>query len=386
MVSSPGNSGITALLRGMRGGRAPLPRRPAGRLLWLHLPAGLPGDALDELTHALEDIHILCTGAGVALQDVLCQPAPGPRKTHIDQFLAHWQPDILLWGRAENGLAVVRRAKRAGVKMLMADLAGQGLAAGMRGRQLTEFLQYFEKILLADDAEQERLAKHGLGEAQLTLCQPLSEIAAALPENEALQRRYAGALGARPVWCAAMVSRGEVGTLLAAHRQAVRSFPNLLLVVVPRAAPEVMARQIREDGWRLAQASPETLPDRQAEVLLAQNADDLPTWMRLATVSYMGGTLFGPEAADPFDAVALGSAVLSGPMQAPFEHRYQRLIHAGALALAETNAVLAAKLVEALAPELSAKLALAAWHVGSEGARAVQILAGEIMAQFEEGS
>ena len=136
----------------------------------------------------------------------------------------------------------------------------------------------------------------------------------------------------------------------------------------------------------MARIGPDALPDRQAEVLLAPDAENLGVWLRLAAVSYMGGTLYGPEAADPFLPLAVGSAVLCGPNHQPFERRYERLHQAGALAEAETNGAFAAKLVETLSPDHSAQLALKAWEVGSDGAEAVAVLAGEISAILESGA
>jgi len=383
MDSLPAATGISALLRSVRGERVPLPPRPKGRVAWLHLPQEVPADSVAALRLALEDFSLLVTQANVAKTGPLHVALPTGRRANIDQFITHWQPEVLLWGAADNGLAVVRRAAKAGVKMLFADLAEQGLSPSFRGRQLTEFLSYFTTVLLGDTTNMSWFAKHGLREERVKRCNPLAEIAAPLPENEALFRRASGALGPRPIWCAAGVSRGETAAILAAHRHAVKAVPNLLLIIAPRAVPDVIRSQVKADGWRVSDACPDTPPNPKAEVLLAENTENLPTWMRLATVSYMGGTLYGPEAADPFKAVAVGSAVLCGPMQEPYALRYIRLKEASGLMLAETNGALPAKLVEAMAPDRCAELAMQGWSVGSEGAETVQILAREIGALME---
>ena len=386
MATPSAPAGISALLRNVRGASAPMPPRPSGPLVWLHLPAGLPAGSLEALQAALDGVHLLVTSTEALPEAPLFQLFPGQRKAKIDHFINHWQPDIMLWCAPENGLAVARRLKLAGVKMLLVDTLGKGLPASLRGRQLAEFLQCFTRVLSENRAELARFKKHDLEPNQLIACKPLSEIAASPPEDEPLLRRISGVLGPRIVWCAVAVSRGEIGALLAAHRHAIKAIPNLLLIIVPRAASDVIAERIEADGWRLDQACAEKLPDKQADILLAQGIDDVGVWMRLATVSYMGGTLYGPEAADPFGAVALGSAVLCGPVHTPFSSRYARLIEAEALSLAETNGALPAKLVETLAPDASALLAMHAWNVGSEGAEAVQTIARETLALLEKGA
>ncbi|MCF6272722.1 MAG: hypothetical protein L3J37_05940 [Rhodobacteraceae bacterium] len=386
MSSPSAPTGISALLRGVRSASAPLPARPEGPLVWLHLPEDLPEGALPALLKKLGDVSILMTHTGEVPQGAICQPLPGPRRGSIDAFLDHWQPDVLLWGMSETGLPIVRRAKRAGIKMLFADLLGKTFLTGYKGRQLGDFLYHFDKIMLDTEELAIRLPKLDIDAVQLVPFSPLKETAETLPENEAQLRRVSGALGPRPVWCAALVSRGEVGALLGAHRHAIKAIPNLLLVVVPRAAGAVIGQCIEDEGWRLSRDCPQQLPDKQTEVILAKNAEDMGLWLRLATVSYMGGTLYGPEAANPFSAVALGSAVLCGPARAPYEARYERLSRAGALAELESAASLSAGLVMALAADRSASLALQAWEVGSEGAVSVSILARELGQYLEVGN
>ncbi len=385
MAPAPAPSVISALLRGVRGAGQSWADRPEGPLVWMHLPVDIPDEALEALKASLEEINVLTTYAGLKMADDYILPLPVPRRSAIDAFLQHWQPDLVLWGAPENGLAEMRRAKRAGIKMLYASLSGQPLPPSMKGRQLGEFLQGFERILLDDEAEISRFSHLETRDDQMIPCKPLSEVAVSLPENQGQVRRLSGALGPRPIWCAYQVSRGEIGALLAAHRHAVRAIPNLLLVIVPRAAEDIISAQIEADGWRLERFCDANLPDRQVEVVVDQTAQNHGVWMRLATVTYMGGTLFGPEAADPFAPVALGSAVLAGLNTAPFTARYERLSKSDAMMLAESKAGLGARLVEAMAPDCAAKIALGAWEVGSEGAEAVETLSREICALLKDG-
>ena len=384
MKATPAPTGISALLRNVWGERAVFAPRPEGPLVWLHVPKDAPPDSLRLLREALEDYQVLVTQSEMESPAPLHFPFQFSKRQMVDQFLAHWQPDLMLWGGPENGLIAARRGARAGLKMIFADIAEQGLQPGFRGRALSEFLQYFTRIVVSVQTDIGWFKKHGLTGAQMVQGNPLVEIATPPPENTAMFKRISSRIGPRMVWCAVGVSRGEIAALLAAHRHAVRAFPNLLLLVVPRASADIIARKIAEDGWRLSRVCPDELPDKHAEVLLAEDMAEIGVWMRLATVTYMGGTLYGPEAADPFAAVAVGSAVLGGPMQAPFEARYARLAEADAMATCKTKAGFAASLVAALAPDRSAELAMNAWRVGSEGAAAIQALVREIVELMAE--
>ena len=98
MQSQPSGSGISALLRSVRGGRILQPPRPKGRLVWLHLPQEVPADSIAVLRLALEEYPVLITQPSVVKPRPLHVALPTGRRANIDQFIAHWQPDVVLWG------------------------------------------------------------------------------------------------------------------------------------------------------------------------------------------------------------------------------------------------------------------------------------------------
>src|SRR5690606_34411413 len=118
-------------------------------------------------------------------------------------------------------------------------------------------------------------------------------------------------IGPRPVWLAAEVPVDELPDVIAAHRQASRTAHRLLLILAPARAEDMedMAKALREAGFRTALRWDGEEPDEEVEVYLAGGPAEIGLWFRLASITYLGGTLTGGATRHPFEAAALGTAI-----------------------------------------------------------------------------
>ena len=91
-------------------------------------------------------------------------------------------------------------------------------------------------------------------------------------------------------------------------------------------------------------------------------------WYRIASVSFVGGSLVEVGGHNPFEPALLGSAILFGPHVRNFVDGYRRLSDAGAAVLVRSEPELAEALVATIAPDRAAEMAAAAWAACSEGA------------------
>ena len=118
-------------------------------------------------------------------------------------------------------------------------------------------------------------------------------------------------------------------------------------------------------------------PTENSQVLLTDTLE-MGLWYRLAPVSFLGGTLSGEGGSNPFDAAALGSAIIHGPQVGARVSHFERLTQAGATRTV-ANAAQLGRVVEALlAPDKTAQMAHAAWDVTSAGAEMSNRLMGMI--------
>lgn len=384
---------LSAYLALRRGGAgpvvAPAVPRPAGALVWVHCPDPARIAVVTSLAQRLLDdgdrLTLLVTSADIpanvpALPQMILQPVPAEAATHCAAFLDHWRPDILIWMEGDLRPVLLAQTEARPLPRLLADvraervtLAGGGWMPGVMGA----LVALFEAALAHDHAAAARLRRVGMAADIIEVTGPLEPDAPVLPVNEVARRDLARVIGPRPVWLAADLPLSELDTIIVAHRHASRRAHRLLLVIVPAdptAIPEMVDR-LRDDGLAIACRSMGEEPLDAVQVYLAENRDEMGLWYRLSPVTYLGGTLSGPGGRHPYEAAALGSAMLHGPQTGAHSEEFARLTGAGALRAVRSATDLGDAVEVLLAPDRAAAMAHAAWDVTSRGADVTNRLA-----------
>ncbi len=380
---------------GERLGATSLPR-PEGPLVWLHVGSeaeslGIP-ELIDRLREDRADLAFLITTArhgpdellaARLPRDVALQYAPYGAGPGVEAFLEHWRPDVAVW--ADNRLepVLIEATSRAGIEMFLIDARvperpGWRWLPGLR----RALLKRFSHVLAGDERAASGLKSLGVREDRIEAMGFLQEGTAPLPCSQAERDSIAEILAARPVWLAAGATQAEAPMIVDAHRQAMRRSHRLLLVLVPEPdqyGPD-LAATLEADGWVVGLRSRDDEPEPEVEIFIADLGDELGLWYRLSPISLMGGSLMGESGArNPFEAAALGSAVLFGPHMGLWRESYERLRDAGAArAVADTGSL--ARAVEfLLAPDMVAEMAAAAWEVTTSGAEATDRIVGLVL-------
>ncbi len=125
---------------------------------------------------------------------------------------------------------------------------------------------------------------------------------------------------------------------------------------------------MRERGLAVAQRSKDEAITADTDVYLADTLGEMGLWYRIASVSFVGGSLAEVGGHNPFEPALLGSAILHGPHVRNFADGYARLGQADAAVLVRDADGLAAALTYAISPERAARMAAAAWDAMSDGA------------------
>ncbi|MGB0496947.1 MAG: 3-deoxy-D-manno-octulosonic acid transferase [Rubricella sp.] len=359
--------------------------RPDGELFWFH--AASVGEALSlvqtvrMLRSARPEAAVLVTTGTVTsarlvrerMKDgIIHQFAPLDLPGARRRFLDHWHPDVAIFAESELWPGLLAAIASRGVPLVLLN-ARLSLRSYRRWRwapfAVASILRRFSLILAQDEATAGRLRRLGASRRALVVTGTLKEGAAPLPHDETERRRLAAKIGGRPVWCAASTHEGEEEQIAAAHRAARRALPDLLLILVPRH-PErgaEIGKTLVRDGWRLARRAAGDNLDEGTEIYLADTLGELGLWYRLASVSFVGGSLVPVGGHNPFEPAALGSAILTGPHVENFGDAFERLGTAGASRTVSSSAELGATLPEILRPDRAAAMATAAWEVSSAG-------------------
>jgi len=119
----------------------------------------------------------------------------------------------------------------------------------------------------------------------------------------------------RPVWIAASTHEGEDEILLSAHRQLLASYPNGLLILVPRHPERFNSvfQLCQREGFATVRRSSGEPVVAQTQVLLGDTMGELLFLYALADIAFVGGSLVPNGGHNLLEPAALAKPVLSGP-------------------------------------------------------------------------
>lgn len=366
--------------------------RSAGQLLWMHSADPARAHVLAQLGTRLVTQRgatglILTTPPGHPLpralpKGVVPVACPSENPSDIRAFLDHWRPDLGLWLGPWLRPALIDAAHRRGISQILLD-ADEPALAHKRWRLVPEpikgTLPLFDAIFSHSEDAAARLSRLAPVADRMHRSGPLLEDSPALPCNDTDLEELSAALGGRPVWLASQIHPNELRPILMAHRSVLRLAHRTLLVITPDDPAEAQAiRDIcRKERWHIASWDDGETPESNTQILLSEDKRELGLWYRVAPVTLLGNSMIsGQGGRNPFEAAALGSAVLYGPGVRNYLDSYSRLAQAGAARIVKDADSLATALGLVSAPDQAASMAHAGWEVVSEGAEVTdQIIA-----------
>ena len=126
------------------------------------------------------------------------------------------------------------------------------------------------------------------------------------------------------------------------------------------------------------------MPDDNTQVLIADTAEDLGLWLRVAPVSFLGGSMRpGHDSCDPYLAAAHGTAIVYGPHTGSNVDAYSNLMNAGAARIVNDAATLGHAVTQMIAPDRAAQMAMAGWDVVTEGADSLDSIIDDVQARLD---
>ncbi|MCP4206659.1 MAG: 3-deoxy-D-manno-octulosonic acid transferase [Shimia sp.] len=357
--------------------------RPKGAVIWLHSTDPTRARTLAKLGLRLAaqraDAHVLLTTPhDVPLTQtlptgVIWQPCPSESPADIAVFLAHWQPEIMIWLGSSIRPALIDAVRTRDIPSMMLEVHRPKLDQKRRWgpEPIRGTLSRFNTIFAQDNATAIRLRKLLGDSSKVEISGTLMEEAPALPVRESDLNELRSCLAGRPVWLAARLQPEELETVLNAYRAVLRLSFRMLLVVVPdnQSNAQSMRETITAGGWRVADWDNGDFPEENTQVLFAETPDELGLWYRIAPISFIGSSLIaGAGGRDPLEPAALGSAILYGPSVRRYLGSYTRLANVGAARIVKDADSLTAALMFLSAPDQVAAMAHAGWQVVSDSA------------------
>ena len=314
--------------------------RPEGGLVWMHAVGLGEVLALRGLIEAMAavrpELSFLVTSSARSSAEAFGSAAP-PRTRHqylpldapryVARFLAHWRPDLSIWAEQDLWPNAVVMAGGAGVPLAMVN-ARMGEAAFARRRRAAGLygavLARFGVVAAQDAASAAHLAC--LGAEGVEVMGPLKAAAGPLPVDMAeLAQLQASCAGRRVRLLASSHATDEV--VLAGAFGPVED----LVIIAPRdvGRGREVAERFAAQGMRVGLRSEGADPSK-CDVYVADRFGEMGLWYRLADVALIGGTFGAVEGHNPWEAAALGCAVLHGPRVGNFMSDFRMLQQAEA--------------------------------------------------------
>ncbi|MBX9406729.1 lipid IV(A) 3-deoxy-D-manno-octulosonic acid transferase [Pseudomonas baetica] len=137
----------------------------------------------------------------------------------------------------------------------------------------------------------------------------------------------------RPVWIAASTHEGEDEVVLNAHRQLLASYPNALLILVPRHPERFnsVLELCQREGFATVRRSTDANVAAETSVLLGDTMGELLFLYALADSAFVGGSLVPNGGHNLLEPAALAKPVISGPHLFNFLDIAAQMREAGAL-------------------------------------------------------
>lgn len=320
----------------------PSAARPAGDLVWLHGASigesALAWEAWRRLAPLLPNTRPLFTSgtqtsarwlAGRA-PTALHQYLPLDSKRAARRFIAHWQPRLVLFFESEIWPNLIAAAKDSGaiLALLNARMSTNSLAGWSKWPGTAKALfGSFDLIQPAEAAISDALKALG---GQVSPAIGNLKISAAAPAcDEAALARLRAAIGNRLVWLAASTHAGEDEIVIAAHALLRRQHPNALCMIAPRH-PERGARVAELAGQAPRRSMGAAM---EGPFYIVDTIGEMGLLYRACPITLIGGSLLPTgRGHNPFEALALGCATLTGPFVSSFEDVSSKLLPSGAMA------------------------------------------------------
>jgi 3-deoxy-D-manno-octulosonic-acid transferase len=327
--------------------------RPVGKLAWFH--GASVGEALSLLPIIAgvraQGWRVLVTTGTVTSAALMAERLPDgcihqfvplDRLAWARAFLAHWEPDLVIWSESElwPNMLMEIGAQEIPAVLLNARLSDKAFRGWRRWPGFAkQVLAAFDLVLAQSALDAERF--RALGAYDVRALGNVKLAAAPLPADVTDLAALKAEIGARPVWLAASIHPGEDAIAARVHSALKARFPTLLTLVVPRHPDKGCMMKDAMPGLRTALRSETKTIGPDVDVYIADTMGELGLFFRAADLVFMGKSLAVGGGQNPAEPALLGCALILGADMSNFRDMTAELVGAGAAVQVAGEAALA---------------------------------------------
>jgi len=316
--------------------------RPEGEIIWMHaVSVGEANSALilvDELLKTFPKISILFTTTTLTSASIIAAKLPQFKGRVIHQFLpidsyfcvqnflAFWQPRNAIFVESEIWPNLICEARNMGILSFLVNARmSEKSAKKWRIARMFGFniFDYFAAVFAQTFEDKKRFQK--LTKQEVLLYGNLKSQAQNLAVNVDELQKLKAQIGSRKIFVAASTHKGEEEIILQSFEQLKKEFSDLLLVLIPRHPNRKDEVKALLANKKIAQRSAGEEIESTTEIYLADTLGELGIFYSLNDFAFIGGSLFEIGGHNPFEAIKLNCAVISGPHIFNFKEIYDDL-------------------------------------------------------------
>jgi len=275
----------------------------------------------------------------------------------INSFLNKWNPKILILLETEIWPNLINICKSRGIYSALVN-------ARLSEKSKKNYLCYsalikpvIEKIdlILAQFESDKRRFQEIVERKDISTCgnlkfdqdvpQELEVISKSIKQDWSIDGKY------RPTLIAASTHKTEEDEVLKAFQQILKSYPNALLILVPRHLErfDKVKKLIKTSGLTLASRSKKDEVNKSTQVLLGDTIGELNFLYSLSDVAFVGGSLIDHGGQNLLEPAAQSLALLSGPSLRNFSDISEQLKQNEGLKIVNDSRELSDRFIEYIA-------------------------------------
>ncbi len=320
----------------------PTKSRPEGQIIWLHaVSVGEANSSLiliDELLKFAPKTSILFTTTTLTSAKIISEKLPKWQGRVIHQFLPidsyfcvknfldFWRPRAAIFVESEIWPNLIFEARKMGALTFLVNArmseksAKKWLLARLIGFRIFD---YFATIFAQSEGDKKRLEK--LTNQEVLLYGNLKSQAHNLEANEEKISDLKGKIGNRKFLVAVSTHAGEEEIILQVHDRLKNNFPDFLTIIVPRHPNRAQEIKNLCRSRKISQRSQSENISNSTEIYLADSLGEMGIFYSLQNFAFIGGSLLPIGGHNPFEAIKLGCAVISGSQVFNFAEIYRDL-------------------------------------------------------------
>lgn len=303
----------------------------------------------------------------------------------VARSLDHWQPAVVVLVETELWPELISQCKRRGIKTLLLNgrLSARSLRRYARlGSLMRSGVAAMDHICCQHRSDARRFRTLGASAAQVSVAGNLKfdiPVDAFKSRRDQLAVELKTRFSGRPIFLAASTHTGEDAQIIAAFKMLRQELPNSALWLAPRHPPRSgeILELLHEAGLPVITRSSGDRIDDETEVLLIDTLGELPAFMGLASVVFVGGSLIPHGGHNPLEALVFGLPVIAGDHTTNFADLYRQMDKNKLLTRVGSSRELAKAVVHYLGPTPRA-------HFAQEGPRFIDAQRGALAHQYEQ--